>query len=241
MRDVKTGLTWIAPGGAGPPQARRRGRQHRGLGPASPAMPASWVDVSLSGVYARDRSRISAGRRHRRPQAVDAGRSVARRRPCCAASTSRSSGRVHIEADGHGDVRSIAIEVTGGNGTVALPGVLPAPHRVKSVNARATVDAATHTAKIERVDVDFGADEGVDHGGAGERQPEGPGLHRPGRGEAHPGRPAGRLLAAGVRRRRPAVGAGQSQQRRDRCRRRVRAERARATTWPRSRSIASSA
>ena len=71
------------------------------------------------------------------------------------------AGRVHIEADGHGDVRSIEVDVSGGNGMVTLPGILPAAHRVKSVNARATVDAATHTAKIERVDIDFGATEGA--------------------------------------------------------------------------------
>jgi len=33
-----------------------------------------------------------------------------------------------------------------------LPGVLAVSHKVRSVAARATIDAATHTARIERVD-----------------------------------------------------------------------------------------
>src|SRR4029077_16433281 len=35
--------------------------------------------------------------------------------------------------------------------------VLPATHQVKSVSARATVEAATHTVKVESIDLDFGA------------------------------------------------------------------------------------
>ena len=62
--------------------------------------------------------------------------------------------------------------------------------------------------------------------GAGEQEAGRAGLLRPGRREAHSGRSPGRLLAAGIRAGRPAVGAGQSQQRRDRRRRRVCAERA---------------
>ena len=115
------------------------------------------------------------------------------------------AGRLHIEADGQGDVRSVEIDVTGGNGTVTLPGVLPASHQVKSVNARATVDAATHTAKIERIDIDFGAAKVLDHRHRREEAGRA-GLRRPGRGAAHPGRSPGRLLAAGIRGR--AAGSG---------------------------------
>ena len=113
---------------------------------------------------------------------------------------------------------------SGGNGMVTLPGVLPATHRVKSVNARATVDAATHIAKIDRVDIDFGATK-VLITGAGERKPE---------GQVFSGRadvkhiPVDRLgdywpLEFAVGGRQWAL--GQSQQRRDRHRRRVCAER----------------
>ena len=150
------------------------------------------------------------------------------------------SGRVHIEADGHGDVRSVEVDVTGGNGTVTLPGILPASHQVKSVNARATVDAATHTAKIDRVDIDFGATKVLDHrrrrAAAGRAD-----LHRPGRGEAHPGRSPGRLLAARIRAGRPGSGRWPiSATARSTSPPSLRSAR-RATTWPRSRSIAWSA
>ena len=82
------------------------------------------------------------------------------------------SGRLHIDGDGKGDVRNVAIDVTGGNGRVTLPGVLPAAHQVKSVSARATVDAATHTIKVERIDFDFGAAK-VLVTGTGTKTPEG--------------------------------------------------------------------
>ena len=82
------------------------------------------------------------------------------------------SGRLHIDGDGKGDVRNVAFDVTGGNGRVTLPGVLPAAHQVKSVSARATVDAATHTIKVERIDLDFGAAK-VLVTGTGTKTPEG--------------------------------------------------------------------
>jgi hypothetical protein len=170
IRDLKTGLTWTAPGA----RARLK-RDAQGVSIAASAKltgdAGNWVDISLSGVYTRDRSRIS----------LDAA--VEGFKPSMLADLSPDiallrgvdivlSGRVHIEADGHGDVRSIEVDVAGGNGMVALPGVLQAAHRVRSVNARAIVDAATHKAKIERVDVDFGATK-VLITGAGERTPEG--------------------------------------------------------------------
>ena len=170
IRDVKTGLTWTAPAA----RARLK-RDAQGVNIAASAKltgdAGNWVDVSLSGVYTRDRSRVSLA------AAVDGFK------PSMLADLSPDiallrgvdivlSGRVQIEADGHGDVRSIEIDVSGGAGTVTLPGILPATHRVKSVNARATVDAATHMAKIDRVDVDFGATK-VLITGAGERKAEG--------------------------------------------------------------------
>lgn len=130
-----------------------------------------WVDVSLSGVYTRDRSRISLD------AAVDGFRPamLAQLSPDVALLRGVDialAGRLHIESDGHGDVRSVAVDIIGGNGRVTLPGVLSASHEVKSVNASATVDAATHTAKIDRVDIDFGATK-VSITGAGERKAEG--------------------------------------------------------------------
>ena len=82
------------------------------------------------------------------------------------------AGRLYIEADGDGNVRGIEVDVTGGNGEVRLPGILPATHRVRAINARAVINAATHTATIERADMDFGAAR-VTITGAGEKKPEG--------------------------------------------------------------------
>lgn len=170
IRDVKTGLTWTAPSARG-----RVKRDAAGVSIGASARltgdAGDWVDVSLSGVYARDRSRVSLD------AAVDGFK------PSMLADLSPDivllrgvdialSGRLHIEADGHGNVRSIGVDITGGNGRVALPGILPASHAVKSVNASATIDAATHTAKIERADIDFGATK-VSITGAGEKRPEG--------------------------------------------------------------------
>jgi hypothetical protein len=169
LRDTKTGITWVAPAARGELKRNATGvimtaeaRFSRGGDP---------IDVSLTGVYARDRSRFS----------VDAN--VAGIKPSMFADLSPDavllrgldialSGRLHVDGDGRGDVRSVAIDVTGGNGRVTLPGVLPASHQVKSVNARATVEAATHTIKIERIDVDFGAAK-ILVTGTGMKTPEG--------------------------------------------------------------------
>jgi hypothetical protein len=154
LRDIKTGLTWTAPSARAQLKRDERGviisASARFHGNGEP------FDLWLDGVYTRDRSRIS----------LEAN--VDGLKPSIFADLSPDAvllrgidialaGRLRIEAGGQGDIRSVAIEVTGGNGQVTLPGVLPAAHRVKSVSARATVDAVTHSARIERVAMDFGA------------------------------------------------------------------------------------
>ena len=154
LRDIKTGLTWVAPSARAQLKRDQAGviisASARFQGNGEP------FDVWLDGIYSRDRSRIS----------IEAN--VDGLKPSIFADLSPDAallrgidialaGRVRIEAGGQGDVRSVALEVTGGNGRVTLPGVLAAAHPVKSVNARATIDAVTHTAKIERVALDFGA------------------------------------------------------------------------------------
>jgi Protein of unknown function/AsmA-like C-terminal region len=170
LRDVKTGLTWVAPSA----RARLK-RDAEGVSISAAARltgeAGNWVDVSLSGVYARDRSRIS----------LDAG--VDGFKPSMLAELSPDiallrgldvalSGRLHIEADGHGDVRSVDFDLTGGDGHVTLPGVLPASHTIKSLSARVVMDAVAHTAKIERIEMDFGAAR-VSITGFGQRKPGG--------------------------------------------------------------------
>jgi hypothetical protein len=168
LRDTKTGLTWVAPSA----RAELK-RDAAGVIIAADARFSGGdpFEVSLTGVYARDRSRIS----------VEA--KVDGLKPSMLADLSPDavllrgvdialSGRLRVEADGTGDIRHVAIDVTGGNGRVTLPGILPASHPVKSVTARATVDAASHTAKIERVAFDFGAAK-VSVIGTGKKTPEG--------------------------------------------------------------------
>jgi hypothetical protein len=154
LRDVKTGLAWTAPDARAELKRDRRGvvisASARFAGRGEP------FDVGLDGVYTRDRSRISV-------EAMIQGL-----KPSIFADLSPDvvllrgldialAGRLHIEADGRGDVRSMAVEVTGGTGRVTLPGVLPVTHRVKDVQARATVDTAAHSVSIERVALEFGA------------------------------------------------------------------------------------
>ncbi len=113
------------------------------------------VNVGLSGVYTRDRSHISLAAR------IDG------LKPSMLADLSPDavllrgvdielSGRMLLEAGGDGSIRTIDVEVTGGAGILNLPGVLTAAHQVRSVKAVASVDAIGHTARIDRVDVDFG-------------------------------------------------------------------------------------
>ena len=67
------------------------------------------------------------------------------------------SGRLRIEASGGGEIKTVEVDISGGNGKVTLPGVLAASHPVRAVTARVMVDAASHTAKIEKIEFDFGA------------------------------------------------------------------------------------
>ena len=87
IRDVKTGLTWTAPSA----RARLK-RDAEGVNIAASAKltgdAGNWVDVSLSGVYTRDRSRVSLSTP---PSTASSRRCWPTCRPtsrCCAASTS---------------------------------------------------------------------------------------------------------------------------------------------------------
>jgi hypothetical protein len=153
VRDVPSGLVWVAPTARASLRRDADGviiRAHaRFSGGGEP------VDVALSGTYGRDRSRIVAEAR------------IEGLKPSMLADMSPDvdilrgidialAGRLAIEADGTGAIRTAAITVTGGSGTLNLPGILPAAHKVHSVNAHASIDAATHTARIDHVDVDLG-------------------------------------------------------------------------------------
>jgi hypothetical protein len=155
LRDVPSGIVWLAPD----VQARLN-RDAAGvkisakatfLGPKS----GEPIDVSLDGTYSRDRSRISF------EAAIDG------LKPSMLADLSPDavllrgldialSGRLKVEANGAGEVRTVAMEVTAGAGTITLPGVLPVAHKVRSVSALAHIDAAAHTARIDHIDVDMG-------------------------------------------------------------------------------------
>jgi hypothetical protein len=155
LRDERTGIEWVAPA------ARARLTRDAGgviISASAHFSPdgGSPINLSLSGIYARDRSRVSVTAliTDLRPSLfADLSPDAALLRGVDIA----LAGQLQIEADGEGEVRNVAIEVTGGEGTVSLPGVLPVAHRVKSVVARASVNALTHTAEVERIAVDFGA------------------------------------------------------------------------------------
>ncbi|HTE37588.1 MAG TPA: DUF3971 domain-containing protein, partial [Reyranella sp.] len=154
LRDVTSGVTWIAPNA----RARLR-RDDAGVSISASARftgstSSEPIEVRLSGTYTRDRSRVS----------VEAG--IDGLKPSMLAQLSDDaallrgldialSGRLRIEASGQGEIRTVAMEVTAGAGTITLPGVLSAPHKVRSVHALAHVDAASHTARIDHIDVDL--------------------------------------------------------------------------------------
>jgi len=155
LRDVPSGAMWIAPNAQAKLTRDKAGvviwANARFTSPTDEP-----IDVRLSGTYSRDRSRV----------AVEAG--IDGLKPSMLAVLSPDaallrgvdialSGRVRLDASGSGEVRSVALEVTGGAGMLTLPGVLPVAHRVRSVNALAHVDAASHTARIDHINVDLGA------------------------------------------------------------------------------------
>lgn len=154
IRDLKSGLTWTAPDASA--QLRRDAAgvfitaNARFVGHGDP------VDLALAGIYTRDRSRISLEAK------------IAGFKPWVFADLSPDlsilrgvdialSGRLQIEGTGSGEVKTVAVDINGGNGSVTLPGILPATHRVHAMTAQFSVDNVEHVAKIERVDFDFGA------------------------------------------------------------------------------------
>lgn len=154
VRDVPSGLVWVAPAARASLKRDADGviiSAHAQFSDGGDA-----VEVALSGTYARDRSRIAAEARIgglKPSMLADLSPDVAILRGIDIA----LAGRLAIEADGSGTIRTVTIDVTGGSGTLNLPGVLPVGHKVHSVSAHALIDAATHTARIDHVDVDLGA------------------------------------------------------------------------------------
>jgi hypothetical protein len=169
VRDVPSGVIWTAPD----TQARLQrdesgiaisasGRFDNGGGP---------VEVALSGSYAADRSRISLEAK------------IEGLKPAMLASLSPDaallrgidtplSGRMRIEAGGNGDIHGISVEVTGGAGTLTLPGILPVSHKIRSIDAAASVDGTSHRAKIDHIRIGLGAAE-ISLTGEGIRTDEG--------------------------------------------------------------------
>ncbi len=153
VRDVPSGMTWVAPAA----RASLR-RDASGVIIEADAQFSSGgepVDVALSGTYSRDRSRISAVAKIdglKPSMLADLSPDAAILRGIDIA----LSGRLEIDADGAGRIRTVAVDVTGGAGKLNLPGILPVAHNVHSVSAHASIDASTHTAKITNINVDLG-------------------------------------------------------------------------------------
>lgn len=153
LRDISTGLIWVAPNARARLQRDQAGVAVSASARFSGALDSP-VEVQLSGTYSRDRSRISA------EASIDGFK------PSSLAPLSDDvallrgvdialSGRMRIEASGEGDIRSIAMEVTAGAGTIALPGILAVPQQVRSVHAMAHLDAVSHTARIDHIGIEL--------------------------------------------------------------------------------------
>ncbi len=155
LRDMPSGVTWIAPAAHVSLKRDASGIIIGATARFSRDHSDEPIDVSLSGTYARDRSHVSVESR------IDGikPRMFANFSPDTAILSGvvlGLSGKVNIEADGDGTIHTVKIQISGGKGSIALPGILPAPHAVRSVNALVTVDAVAHVAKIENIDVDLG-------------------------------------------------------------------------------------
>lgn len=172
LRDVASGVAWTAPAATA-----RLTRDASGVVIVASARFSSGgepIDVSLSGFYSRDRSRIfiEANIDGLKPlMFADLSPDAALLRGIDIA----LSGRLRVEASGGGEIRTVEIDIKGGDGKITLPGVLPTAHTVRAVNARVLVDAASHTAKIEKVEFDFGS-AAVSITGVGIKSPEGQSL-----------------------------------------------------------------
>lgn len=156
LRDIPTGIVWTAPAARASLKRDASGVIIGAEARFTRSGNDQPIDVSLSGVYTRDRSRI----------AVEA--KLDGLKPSMFADFAPEmkilkgvdialSGRMNLEASGEGDVRSVRMEVNGGRGTLDLPGVLSTSHAVRSVNALAFLDTATSTVTVDHVDIDFGA------------------------------------------------------------------------------------
>src|SRR5262245_5071193 len=169
LRDVPSGVLWVAPNA----QMRLKRDAAGVIISASARFQSSTtpIDVALSGVYLRDRSRISAEAKIdglKPSMLADLSPDVAILRGIDIA----LSSRLRIDAAGDGEIRTVTLDITGRDGRLTLPGILPVSHKVGVVAAHATIDASTHTARIDRVDVDVGAAK-VRIAGTGARTEEG--------------------------------------------------------------------
>jgi len=169
LRDKPSGVVWLAPDAHA--QLKRDASGVIISAGAKFSNGGEPVDVALSGIYARDRSRIS----------VEA--TIDNLKPSVLAVLSPDaallrgvdialSGRMRIEAGGDGAVRTISLDVRGGEGSLTLPGILPVSHKVHSIDAAASVDAASHTAKIDHIRARIGPAE-LSIAGTGKRTDEG--------------------------------------------------------------------
>lgn len=156
LRDVPSGVVWTAPAAHASLKRDISGVIIAAKARFSRGTSGEPIDVSLSGIYARDRSRIAVEAR------IDG------LKPLMLAEFSPDvailggidialSAKFNIDAGGDGEIHKVRMEVMGGRGTLSLPGILPVAHPVRSVSALGLIDTTTHIAKIEHFDIDLGA------------------------------------------------------------------------------------
>ena len=77
------------------------------------------------------------------------------------------------------------MDITAGDGTITLPGMLPAAHKVRSVHALAHGRCRVAYRRIDHIDVDLGAAK-ISVTGTGAATEQGQTFTRPRRGQAVP-------------------------------------------------------
>lgn len=153
VRDAENAVIWTAPSAKA--MLKRDATGVRIVADARFDGAGGPVKIGLTGIYARDRSRISLEATVdglQPPLFVEMSPALAVLKGIDIA----LSGRVRVEASGSGDISNVAVDLSGQNGFLTLPGILPAVHPVRSVQARASLDVAARTAKVERFDAELG-------------------------------------------------------------------------------------
>lgn len=158
VRDEVLGATWVAPDAS--VQLRRTAQGIDGRADLAVALGGATVQAQAEIGYVRGSGRLDvrAGFDGLRPDALAA------RLPQLAEARDvriALSGQAEATLALSGEVRAASARVSGRDGTLAWPVLLPERRPVRRLQARVTYDAAARAASLEGLEIAFGADAGA--------------------------------------------------------------------------------